>query len=116
MKPSFVESFQHDGRGPELQRMVWSRNGSVLRAIEYFNPDDACEAKNLKHVKLTGVQVVMITPEEGIGMSQLGADFSKYRPASIFDLGRSRWFRSFAPLHLGACRHYQMLSMIISLT
>lgn len=32
--------FHHDGRGPELQRAVWSDSGVILKGFEYFNPED----------------------------------------------------------------------------
>ena len=90
--------------------MVWGgRGASVLKAIEYFNPDDVYEPSNLKHVRLIGVQVVMTTPEEVIGLGQLGDTVAMSRPASMFDLGRSPWLASFAPRHLGECRHFQLL-------
>ena len=110
MTPIFSDRFQHDGRGPELQRMVWEGSGSQrLVAIEYFNPADVYEPANLKHVALSGVQVVMVTPEEVIGPEQIREIIATYRPASMFDLGRSRWFLSFSQQHLGGCRHFQLL-------
>jgi len=90
--------------------MVWEGSGSQqLVAIEYFNPDDVYEPANLKHVALSGVQVVMVTPEEVIGLEQIRDSIAAHRPASMFDLGRNRWLLSFSQQHLGGCRHFQML-------
>ena len=33
----------------------------------------------------------------------------RFRPAALFDLGRSDWLRSFAPQHLARCRHYRLV-------
>ena len=60
----FEDLFWHDGRGPELQGVHWSANGCSLRAVDYFNPDDAYEPGNLKNVAFHAPQVVKITPEE----------------------------------------------------
>lgn len=103
-----VNAFYADGRGPELQRR-WRQDGSVLRAIEYFNPDDVYGDDTLKHVRFVGMQVVQITPEEVIDYAELGPRLSASRPAAMFDLGRSAWLRSFSQRHLASCRHFQLM-------
>ena len=50
----------------------------------------------------------MVTPEEVIGDGAV-ALLARFRPAAMFDLGRSAWLLSFAQQHLRECRHYQLL-------
>lgn len=102
--PINSDAFYHDGRGPLLQRVHWGSNGFELLAIDHFNPDDAHGTANLKHVRFSGMQVVMITPEEVIGVST-----PIHERAAMFDRGRDAWFLGFNPHHLAACTHYQLL-------
>jgi len=51
----------------------------------------------------------MITPEEVIGQGTLGDLRRRYRPAAMFDCGKSEWLRSFAQKHLERCHHYQLV-------
>lgn len=106
--PVQSDQFFHDGRGPALQRAHWSATGATLLAIDYLNPADAGGRSGVKHVRFLKPQVVMITPEEVIG-DALGDLTKRYRPAAMFDRGRSPWLASFAQQHLGRCRHYQLL-------
>jgi hypothetical protein len=106
--PIHADRFYHDGRGPELQRAHWNKMGTLLLAIDYFNPDDTYDGAHLKHVRFRKPQVVMVTSEEVIN-DGLGDLPSKHRPASMFDRGQSAWLRSFAQQHLGHCHHYQLL-------
>ena len=106
--PIHVEEFWQEGRGPELRRMIWSRDGTVIRAIEYLNPDWKSES-DLRHVTFERPQVVQITPEEAVSWGISGSRFGEHRPAGMFDLGRSTWLESFAPRHLAKCRHIQLL-------
>ena len=106
--PIHVAEFWHDGRGPELRRVLWGSSGASIRAIEYVNPDWTSD-EDVRHLLLQGPQVVQITPEEVIGPGQLGTQYKDHRPAAMFDLGRSAWLRSFMPTHLSKCRHIQML-------
>lgn len=108
MTPIHRDEFFHDGRGPELQSVHWDYNGRLLRAIDYFNPTDPHESSALKHVLIVKPQIVMITPEEVINYGKDGQGMSVHKPAAMFDLGRTDWLRSFAPRHLGRCRHFQM--------
>jgi len=106
--PLHVDRFVRDGRGPELQFIHWSPNGSAILAIDYFNPDDVYKPPSLKHVVFTRAQVVMITPEEVIDYSAQDPEMSNHRTAGIFDLGRTPWLRSFAPYHLERCHHFRL--------
>ena len=37
------KEFHHDGRGPELQRVIWAHKGVILKGFEYYNPEDVYE-------------------------------------------------------------------------
>ena len=104
-----VNDFYSDGRGPVLRRVCWRPDGTVLRAIEYFNADDVFGDESLRHVRFVGMQVVQITPEEVIDYSALGSRLANCRPAAMFDLGRSPWLKSFSQRHLAKCRHFQLM-------
>ena len=107
--PVQVDLFFHEGRGPELQAVHWAHQGRVLRAIDYFTPVDVHDPRNLKHVLFDRVQVVMITPEEVVADRHAGDWFTRYRPAALFDLGRTPWLSTFAQRHLANCKHYQLM-------
>jgi hypothetical protein len=107
-KPIHVSEFWHDGRGPELRRVLWNSSGTSIHAIEYVNPDWTEDADE-RHVVFKGPQVVQITPEEVIAADQIGSRYRDHRPAAMFDLGRDAWVRSFTQTHLSSCRHIQML-------
>jgi hypothetical protein len=100
MKPVRRDEFRGDGRGPELDRFVWSADGRTLLGAEYRNADSPA----LRHVRFGGTQVVMVTPEEVIGdpCVPVGSSYAA-------DLGRSSWLQSFAPQHLAKCSHYRLL-------
>ena len=108
-QPIAADDFYLDGRGPELQRVIWGARGERLRAIEYYNPDDSYDAEHLRHVSFRGLQVVSVTPEEVIDYTSYAAAFSHHRPAAAIDHGQSSWLRSLAPQHLGRCSHFQLL-------
>ena len=63
-KPILESDFYHDGRGPELQRVVWKLRGTVLVGFEYFNPDDKYVPDNLRHLVLEGVEAYSMASEE----------------------------------------------------
>jgi hypothetical protein len=107
-KPVQSEMFHREGRGPELQRAHWNDNGTLLLAIDYYNPDDVHDEASLKHVLVRGAQVVMVTPEEVIDYRRGGSAISGHSPAAMFDLGKSEWLRSFSERHLDHCRHFQL--------
>ena len=106
--PIHTDIFYHDGRGPELQHVHWSHRGAVLRAIEYYNPDDTYDSLALKHVLFDACQVVQITPEEIIQYARVATHLAG-SSAAMFDLGRSDWLASFSPLHLKACSHFRLM-------
>ncbi len=105
-----MHEFWREGRGPELHRILWNVSGTLIRGIEYLNPDWGPDLQaSLRHVLFEGAQVVQITPEEVIGLHQLGSRYQDRSRASMFDLGRSSWLQSFARRHLAHCHHIQLL-------
>lgn len=103
--PVLESNFYHDGRGPELQKVVWARNGVVLTGFEYFNPDDEYIPDNLKHVILDGVEAYSMSSDEVHG-NILATGLSK---AAIFEIANSEWLASFNQAHLSDCKHYQIM-------
>ncbi len=97
--------FYHDGRGPELQRTVWGRNGVILKGFEYYNPDDLYEKENLKYIELVGIEAYSMASEEVHG-NILATGKSK---ASIFKIVNSSWLKQFNQRHLEKCSHYQIM-------
>ncbi|MFL7869866.1 MAG: hypothetical protein AB8I58_13625, partial [Anaerolineales bacterium] len=99
------DEFYCEGRGPELHKVHWAFSGHTLRAIDFMNPDES----ESRHLFFTGVQVVMITPEEVINYETVDQRWIDFRPAGILDLGKSLWLESFSPQHLEKCFHYQIM-------
>ena len=56
--------FYHDGRGPELQKVIWGNKGVTLVGFEFYNPDDIYEEKNIKNIELVKVEVFALASEE----------------------------------------------------
>lgn len=108
VNPVNVDTFYHDGRGPELQCVHWKHNGRLLIAADYSNHDDYGEGA-ARHVQFERVQVLQVTPEEVINYETLGDSLLTLRPAAMFDLGKSPWLGSFSPRHLDKCRHFQLM-------
>jgi hypothetical protein len=106
-KPIYVELFYAEGRGPQLIKVHWKFRNEILDAIEFMLPDAASE-EDLKYVRFLRPQVVMRTPEEVINYSKLD-HISQFGSASMFDLGKSDWLKSFSQRHLGKCSHFQLL-------
>ncbi len=109
MKPILKESFYHDGRGPELQKAHYSLNGKLIKAIDYFNPDDEYSPENLKHLLFVKTQVFMFTPEEVYNYETTNINWGQHNGAAMICLGKSEWLKSFAPQHLTTCSHYQVM-------
>jgi len=105
MTPICEDIFYHDGRGPELQRVAWSGNGSDLLGFEYFNPNDNYKTANLKHLRLKRVEAYAMAGEEVHG-NILASSSSK---AAIFRVDDSSWMKSFNPYHLKNCHHFQIV-------
>ncbi len=97
--------FHHDGRGPELQRVIWDSKGIILKGFEYYNPEDNYKEENIKHLELLGVEAYSMSGEEVQGNILATID-SK---ASIFKIENSTWLKQFKPTHLEKCSHYQIM-------
>lgn len=104
-KPILESDFYHDGRGPELQRVVWKLMGTVLVGFEYFNPDVKYVPDNLRHLVLEGVEAYSMASEEVHG-SILATGESR---AAIFEVIDSKWLASLNQAHLSECKHYQVM-------
>jgi hypothetical protein len=99
------EEFHHDGKGPGLERVIWSHGGVILKGFEYLNPEDADNEENIKHLKLTGVEAFSMTTEEVHGNVLLTED----SVAAIYKIDDSPWLKQFDPTHLANCSHYQII-------
>ena len=103
MRPLLESEFHHDGRGPELQAIIW--RGAVLVGFEYFNPEDVYEEESLKHLRIVRPEAYAFAGEEVHG-SIVHTDGSK---AAIHDLGATPWLKSFSQCHLTGCSHFQIM-------
>lgn len=103
--PLFVDEFPRRGRGPTLSKVHWAYDGQVLRAVDYHANDD----EKLGHVFFSGMQVVMITPEEVIGNTIFDSLWMENPQAGILCLGKSSWLQTFNQYHLNKCSHFQIL-------
>jgi hypothetical protein len=97
--------FQHDGRGPELLRVVWVYEGKILQGFEYYNPEDTCDEESIKHLELVGVEAYSMAVEE-VHDNVLATGESK---ASIFRIESSPWLKQYNSAHLDECSHYQII-------
>ena len=100
----FENEFHHEGRGPELQRVVWSQNGIILKGFEYYNPEDVFDEENIKHLELVGLEAYSMAGEE-VHNNIFASNDSK---AAIFKVLNSPWLNQLIPLHLQGCNHYQI--------
>ena len=89
----------------ELQRVKWGMNGVVLKGFEYYNPDDEFLEENLKNIKIEGIQVYSMATEE-VHANILATGESR---AAIYEVIDSAWLKSYFELHLGKCKHYQIM-------
>jgi hypothetical protein len=97
--------FHHDGRDPELQRVVWAFDGKILQGFEYYNPEDTYEEEGIKHLELVGVEVYSMAIEE-VHNNILATRESK---ASVFRIENSLWLKQYNPSHLEGCSHYRII-------
>ena len=97
--------FYHDGRGPELQKVIWGNKGVTLVGFEFYNPDDIYEEKNIKNIELVKVEVFALASEEVHGNILAIAESQ----AAIFEVLDSNWIKTFQPRHLSKCKHFQIM-------
>ena len=103
--PVLEAEFHHDGRGPELQKVIWDYRGQILRGFEYFNPEDDYKAENLRHLLLDKVEVYSMAGEEVHKNIAANGDTR----AAIFQIVDSPWKRSFQQRHIQDCEHFQIM-------
>ena len=103
--PILEADFHHDGRGPELQKVIWDYRGQILRGFEYFNPEDEYTVDNLRHLVLDKVEVYSMAGEE---VHKHIAANGKTR-AAIFQIVDSPWKASFQQRHIQDCEHFQIM-------
>ncbi|MDB9751648.1 hypothetical protein OAB56_01395 [Gammaproteobacteria bacterium] len=99
------EEFHHDGKGPGLERVIWSHGGVILKGFEYLNPEDEDNEDNIKHLKLLEVEAFSMTTEEVHGNVLMIED----SVAAIFKIDNSDWMKQFKPEYLDSCNHYQLI-------
>ena len=103
--PILADQFYHDGRGPELKRVIWKFCGQILAGFEYFNPDDSHDADHLRHLVLDHPEAYSMASEEVHGDIRANGDTK----AAIFQIENSPWQRSFQQRHLSKCHHFQIM-------
>lgn len=103
--PVLQNEFYHDGRGPELQKVLWKHRGAILSGFEYYNPDDKYTPENLKHVRLKKVEAYSMSCDEVHGNIVANGETQ----AAIHEIQDSDWLKSFSPFHLAKCKHFQIM-------
>ena len=105
IEPILENEFHHDGRGPELQRVVWTHEGVILKGFEYYNPEDVYEEANIKNITFEKVEAISMASEEVHGsIVANGKD-----KAAIHKILDSKWKRQFNSQHISDCEHYQIM-------
>ena len=104
IQPLHVEDCWHQGRGPELKQVHYDESGTVLRAIDYSNPDG-----NTRHLLFREPQVFMFTPEDVENHGSSVVNWTDTGRAALVSLGRSQWLASFNPYHLTECLHFRVM-------
>lgn len=99
------DEFHNDGKGPGLERVIWSHGGVILKGFEYLNPEDDDNEDNIKHLKLVEVEAFSMTTEEVHGNVLMTKD----SVAAIFRIDDSDWMKQFKSDHLDSCNHYQFI-------
>ncbi|WOH36423.1 hypothetical protein RI844_13705 [Thalassotalea fonticola] len=105
INPILESSFYHDGRGPEPQNVIWKTSGVIPEGFEYFNPDDDYVEPQIKHIKLIGVQAYAMATDEVHGNIVATGESN----AAINEIVDSAWLKSFSPIHLSKCKHFQIM-------
>ncbi len=105
IEPILEKEFHHDGRGPELQKVILGRNGIVLKGFEYFNPDDSYDEKHIKNISLEKVEAFSMASDEVHGSIVANGETQ----AAIHKIVDSEWKKQFSPIHTDDCEHYQIM-------
>ena len=101
MEALHASAFYSDGRGPDLIEVHLAKNSAHLLAIDFKNPD-SMETDHLVFIK---AQSYMFTPNEVVGDGLEEIDYAAHPTASLFSLGKSKWFDMFHDYHLENCIH-----------
>ncbi|MDI4668717.1 hypothetical protein MKZ42_11285 [Pseudoalteromonas shioyasakiensis] len=104
-KPILDKHFYHDGRGPELQKVIWQKNGKDLLGFEYFNPDDEYSLANLKHIRLDNVIAYSKATVDVHGCILANTKCV----AAIFEVPNSNWLPSLNQNEIAGCKHFQIM-------
>ncbi len=99
------KEFYHDGKGPGLERAIWSHGGIILKGFEYYNPGVANLEKNIKNIELIGVEAISMSVEDVHGNNLVSEDST----AAIFKIDDSPWLKQYNPVHMDGCSHYQFV-------
>ncbi len=105
IEPILENEFHHDGRGPELQKVIWARNGVVLRGFEYYNPKDTYDEEHIKNISLEKVEVFSMASDEVHGNIVANGKTQ----AAIHKIVNSEWKNLFSPNHIEDCEHFQIM-------
>ena len=98
MKIILEKEFYHEGRGPELIRVHYRNQGSIIEAIDFYNPDDVYDQACLKHLQFIGSQAFCFTPEEEYSQGFPSVDWREFGKAAAINLEKSDWYKSFTSL------------------
>ncbi len=99
-----ADDFYHDGRGPKLLKVHLANGSAHLLAIDFRSPG----SDETKHLKFTGAQAFMFTPDEVVSYPT-PVDWGATERGALVSLGRSDWLESFSPIHLTDCAHIQAM-------
>lgn len=105
IEPILEKEFHHDGRGPELQKVIWGRNGVVLKGFEYYNPEDTYDEEHIKNISLEKVEAYSMTSDEVHGSIVANGETQ----AAIHKIVNSGWKKLFSPIIIEDCEHYQIM-------
>lgn len=105
IEPILEKEFHHDGRGPELQRVIWADEGKILKGFEYYNPEDSYDEENIKNIILEEVEVFSMASDEVHGSIVANRETR----AAIHRIVDSEWKKQFNPRHTADCEHYQIM-------
>ena len=97
--------FHHDGRGPELRRVVWAYDGKILQGFEYHNPEDVYAEGSIKHLELDGVESYSMAVVE-VRCQTMATGESK---AAIYKIEGSPWMKQYDPECIKGCSHNQVI-------
>jgi hypothetical protein len=103
--PLFESHFYHDGRGPELQRVIWKFDGVMLHGFEFYNPDDKHSEDNLRNLSFEKIEAFSMSGEEVHGGILANGETN----AAIFEVQGSTWLSLLNQSHLADCKHYQIM-------